>query len=80
MVSMSERTASMRLARFTEEVQLCLHLLLACRLSAARPGQSLALALAVICLMLHTRNAALLANGALFNVHVTQVWHCANVC
>jgi len=35
-LSMTEHTASMCLPTFAKEVQLCLHLLLACRLSAAK--------------------------------------------
>jgi len=61
-LSMTKHTASMCLPTFAEEVQLCLYLLLACRLSAARPGQSLAFILAAIRLTLQTRSAVLLAN------------------
>ncbi len=63
-LSMRGCTASMRLPRFAEEVQLYLYTLLACRLFAAksRPGQALAFGLVLISLMMHMRSAALLAN------------------
>ena len=48
MMSMSEHTASLCLSRCAEEVELGMQSLLACRLSAARLSQSLALALAVV--------------------------------